>query len=66
MYFVWEKINKKMPFILIKKEDFNIIWRVYKETYIKNSKEDALWIKIKYNIIIYPKALFILFDIKIW
>ena len=62
------------PFIQInindmnKKYIYNILLKRYKELYTydcecrKNTKEDVLCAKIKYNILSYPKILFALFD----
>ena len=62
------------PFIQINNNDmnekyiYNILLKRYKELYTydcecrKNSKEDVLCAKIKYNILSYPKILFVLFD----
>ena len=64
------------PFIYITLEDlkekniFNIILKKYKEIYTydcdcrKGSSEDILCTKVKYNIISYPKILFVLFDMN--
>ena len=62
------------PFIQININDmnekyiYNILLKRYKELYTydcecrKNTKEDVLCVKIKYNILSYPKILFVLFD----
>ena len=64
------------PFIFVNntninnKSIFNLMLEKYKEIYSyacecrKNSKEDVLCLKIKYNIESYPEFLFILFDFQ--
>ena len=71
-----EEIKEMQPFIFINGNNinntsyFNLILSKYKEIYSyayecrKDKKEDVLCLKIKYNILNFPKFLFILFDFQ--
>ena len=71
-----EEINEMQPFIFINSNNikntsiFNLLLDKYKEIHSyacdcrKNSKEDVLCLKIKYNIMSYPVFLFLLFDFQ--
>ncbi len=71
-----EEIKEMQPFIFINGNNinntsiFNLFLSKYKEIYSyacecrKDKKEDVLCLKIKYNILNFPKFLFILFDFQ--
>ena len=69
-------IKDQQPFIFInntninEKNLFNILLQKYKEKYTydcecrRDKKEDVLCTKVKYNIVEYPKFMFLLFDMQ--
>ena len=69
-------IKEQQPFIFInntninEKNLFNILLLKYKEKYTydcecrQDKKEDVLCTKVKYNIVEYPKFMFLLFDFQ--
>ena len=69
-------IKEQQPFIFINNDNikeknlFNILLKKYKENYTydcecrREKNEDVLCTKVKYNIVEYPKYLFLLFDMQ--